>query len=76
MALPELLEEAAARLDEAAYRISEARTQAPTIPVLHEWLSAVTDYCLALSDVQRLTNQSIHEKLHAIAGRLGIESVL
>jgi len=76
MATPKLLEDAAARLDEAAYRIAEVRTQAPTIPVLHEWLSAITEYCLALSDIQRLNNESIHEKLHAIAGRLGIEQVL
>lgn len=76
MALPKLLEEAAARLEEAAYRIHEVRTQSPTIPTLHEWMSALTEYCLALSDIQRLNNESVHEKLHAIAGRLGVEGVL
>ena len=76
MALPKLLEEAAARLDEASYRIGEVRTQSPTIATLHEWMSAMTDYCLALSDIQRLNNESIHEKLHAIAGRLGLERAL
>ena len=75
MARPTLLEDAANRLDEASYRIAEVRTQPPTIPVLHEWLSALTDYCLALSDTQRLTNESIHEKLHAIAARLRVDDV-
>ena len=36
------------------------------------WLEALTDYCLALSEVQSYHNESVHEKLHELAGRAGI----
>jgi hypothetical protein len=76
MSLPRHLEEAADRLERARFAIEEARAAIPTLASLQAWLGALTDYCEASSDIQRLTNESIHEKLHAIAGRLGIEDVL
>ena len=48
----------------------------PTVANLREWMAALTDYCRALSDIQRVNSQSIHEKLHAIAGLLGVERTL
>jgi hypothetical protein len=53
-----------------------ARSMPPTVASLQGWLAALTDYCQALSDIQRLNNESIHEKLHAIAGPLKVEHVL
>jgi hypothetical protein len=76
MSLPRHLEEAAGRLEQARFAIEEARAALPTLASLQAWLGALTEYCEALSDIQRLTNESIHEKLHAIAGRLGVEDVL
>jgi hypothetical protein len=76
MSLPQHLEEASKRLEDAAFRIEAARTQPSTPANLRAWLIALTDHGPALSDIHRLNNQSIHEKLHAIAGRLGVELVL
>jgi hypothetical protein len=76
MSLPRHLEEAADRLEQARFRIEGARAALPTLASLQAWLGTLTDYCEALSDIQRLTNESIHEKLLAIAGRLGVEDVL
>jgi hypothetical protein len=73
MSLPKHLEEAAARLKEASYRIDQARAQPPSLESLQAWLSALTDYSFAVSDMHQLNNESIHEKLHDIAGRLGLE---
>lgn len=75
MSLPKHLEEAAERLEQARFEI-DARAQVPTLATVQQWLAALTDYCQALSDIQRLNNESIHEKLHAIAGRLGLEDVV
>jgi hypothetical protein len=76
MSLPKHLDVAAKRLEDASFRIEAARAKPPTPASLQEWLAALTDYGKALSDIQRLNNESIHEKLHAIAGRLGVEHVL
>jgi hypothetical protein len=76
MSLPKHLEEAAERLEGASRRIDAARAKPPTVASLGGWLAALTDYTQALSDIQRLDNQSIHEKLHAIAGRLGVGQAL
>jgi hypothetical protein len=76
MSLPKHLGEAAKRLEDASFRIDAARVRPPTLASLQAWLAALTDYGQALSDIQRLNNESIHEKLHAIAGRLGVEHVL
>jgi hypothetical protein len=76
MTLPKHLEDAAARLNDAAGRIEQARAR-PTSPEnQRDWLGALTDYAYALSDLQRYNNESIHEKLHAVAGRLGVGAAL
>lgn len=73
MSLPKHLEEAVARLKEASWRIDQARAKPTTIGHLHEWLAALTDYSLALSEIHELSTESIHEKLHEIAGRVGMK---
>ena len=76
MSLGRHLEQATARLEEAAFRIDELRKKPPSLESQREWLIALTEYCTAASDVQRFANESVHEKLHAIAGRLGVSDVL
>ena len=66
------LVEAAAKLKEASFRIDEARQGPVTCENQKVWLEALTDYCLALSEVQSYNNESVHEKLHGLAGRAGI----
>jgi hypothetical protein len=72
MAIPKHLEEAAARLKQASTRIEAARAKPLTLATLQEWLGALTDFCSAMSDIQAFNNESIHEKLHELAGRAGI----
>lgn len=36
------------------------------------WLEALTAYCEALADIHTYNNESVHEKLHALAGRTGL----
>lgn len=70
MPVPAHLEEAAARLSEASWRLDRAKAQPFTSEAQREWLTALTEFALALSDIQRFNNESIHEKLHDLAGRL------
>lgn len=72
MSVPKHLAEAAAKLKEASFRIAEARQGPVTCENQKVWLEALTDYCLALSEVQSYHNESVHEKLHELAGRVGI----
>lgn len=72
MPVPRHLEEAADRLAAAERRIRIAKELAPSLKSLQEWLDALTDYAIASSDIQRFTNESVHEKLHELAGRTGI----
>lgn len=76
MSLGKHLEQATSRLEEAAFRIDEARKKPQSLETQRDWLSALTDYCTAVNDVQRYASESVHEKLHAIAGRLGVSDVL
>lgn len=76
MSLGKHLEQAISRLDEAAFHIDEARKKPLSLESQRDWLGALTDYCAAANDVQRYANESVHEKLHAIAGRLGVSDVL
>lgn len=72
MAVSKLLEEAAERIREASLRIEQAQ-EAPSSADSHRiWLEALTDYCRALADIQSYNNESIHEKLHKLAGRGGL----
>jgi len=73
MALPKHLEEAVARLKEASFRIEQVRTKPSTLESHKEWLVALTDFSFALSDIHEYNNESVHEKLHEIAGRLGLK---
>jgi len=72
MSVPKHLAEAAAKLKEASFRIDEARQGPVTCENQKVWLEALTDYCLALSEVQSYNNESVHEKIHELAGRVGI----
>ncbi len=72
MTVPKHLEAAAARMKEATFRIDEARQGPVTCENQKVWLEALTDYCLALSEVQAYCNESVHEKLHELAGRTGL----
>lgn len=73
MALPKQLEKAAARLEEATWRIDQARNKPLSLESLHEWLNALTDFSLAQSEIHQLNNESIHEKLHELAGRVHLK---
>lgn len=72
MSVPKHLAEAAAKLKEASFRIGEAQQGPVTCENQKVWLEALTDYCLALSEVQSYHKESVHEKLHELAGRAGI----
>lgn len=74
MALPKHLDDAADRLHEAFARIEDARARPASPESLHEWLSALTDYAQALTDLHEFSNESVHEKLHALAGLLKLRS--
>ncbi len=72
MAIPKHLDEAVSRLNTASRQIDEARAKPLTLESVREWLVALTNYVLAASDVQAFNNESVHEKLHEIAGRVGL----
>jgi hypothetical protein len=72
MAVPKHLDEAASRLKEARLRIEVARESPASLDSLKEWLAALTDYAEALKDIQEYSNESVHEKLHQLAGRVGL----
>ena len=74
MALPKHLDDAADRLHEAFARIEEARAKPTSPESLHEWLAALTDYAQALTDLHEFSNESVHEKLHLLAGLLKLKS--
>ena len=75
MTVPKHLEESAAKMNEATFRIEEARQGPVTCENQKVWLEALTDYCLALSEVQAYGNESVHEKLHELAGRMGLRKI-
>ncbi len=72
MAVPRHLDEAVARLRAASARIDDVRTKPANMDGLQEWLAALTDFCLALSDIQAFNNESLHERLHELAARGGL----
>lgn len=73
MSLPKHLDEAVGRLREASVRLEQARGKPVTLENQQEWLAVLTDFSMALSDIHEFNNESIHEKLHEIAGRLGLK---
>ncbi len=72
MPIPKHLDAAVARLKAASLQIDEVRTKPTSMDALQQWLAALTDFCLALSDIHAFSNESIHEKLHELAGRIGL----
>lgn len=72
MTVSKHLDNAAARMKEASFRIEAARQGPLTCENQNVWLEALTDYCVALSEVQAYCNESVHEKLHELAGRTGL----
>jgi hypothetical protein len=66
------VEEAAEKLQEAARQIALAREGPATCENQRVWLEALTAYCEALADIQTYNNESVHEKLHALSGRMGL----
>jgi hypothetical protein len=74
MAVPKHVDQAAARLQEAGRRIEAIRQQPLSLESAREWLEALTDLSMALSDIQSFNNESVHEKLHQLAARMGIKN--
>lgn len=72
MAVPKHLDEAVSRLKAASARIELARQKPFTHEVQQEWLIALTDLSYALCDIQEFNNESVHEKLHELAARIGL----
>lgn len=70
MPVPRHLDEAVTRLNEARTRIDSARERPLSLESMQEWLGALTDFALAQSEIQMYNNESVHEKLHEIAGRV------
>ena len=73
MSLAKHLEEAVERLKNAEFRIEEARNKSASAGELRQWLVALSDFSSALSDIQRYNNESVHEKLHELAERIGLK---
>jgi hypothetical protein len=72
MAVPKHLEQAVVKLKEASLRIDQAREGPATCDNQKLWLEGLTDYCQSLADIQSYNNESVHEKLHELAARIGL----
>lgn len=70
MSTPELMKTAATRMEAAAKKLAEARELPFTPGALKQWMEALTEYALALGEVQQYSQQSIHEKLQAVGREL------
>jgi hypothetical protein len=70
MTLKKQLEKAAERLEEAAARLQGASEEPVTLDSLAVRIDALTEYALALADIQAFNNESIHEKLQDLASRM------
>lgn len=66
------VEEAAGKLKEAAGAIALAREGPDNCENQRAWLEGLTAYCEALADIHTYNNESVHEKLHELAGRMGL----
>lgn len=73
MSLSKHLEAAVEKLKNAESRIGAARNKASSPEDLRLWVVALSDFCLALSDIQTFNNESVHEKLHELAERIGLK---
>ena len=72
MTLPKHLEDAVKKLEEASNRIDKAKDKPVTLESLQEWLLALTYYSRATSEIHQLNNESLHEKVHELASRIGL----
>ena len=70
MAVTQLMKAASERMEQAARRLRIAREGPFTPSALQEWLSALTDYALALGEVQAFSQESVHEKLQQLSHEL------
>lgn len=66
------VEEAAGKLQEAARQIALAQEGPNSCENQRVWLEGLTAYCEALADLHTYNNESVHEKLHELAGRMGL----
>jgi hypothetical protein len=72
MTLPKHLDDAVAKLEQASHQIDQARANPLTLENIREWLEGLTNYVKATTEIQQLNNESVHEKLHDLAGRIGL----
>ena len=69
MSLSRHLEEATSRLEGARQKIEEQRDEPASLESLRAWLAGLTEAINAVVDIQTYNNESIHEKLQALARR-------
>jgi len=70
MPVTKLMNAASEKMETAAAKLRSAREGAFTPSALQEWLTALTDYALALGEVQQYSQESIHEKLQQLSREL------
>ena len=70
MAVTELMRDASERMERAEAKLKEARNGPFTPSALHAWLSALTDFAIALGEVQTYSQESAQEKLQALGREL------
>ncbi len=73
MSLNEHVEEALTRLDSAERKIRACQEEEASLENMHTWLSALTDYVIALADTHELDREQIDGHLHEVAQRVGLE---
>lgn len=70
MATPALLQQAADRLELAQLKLAHFRESPSTPANTRRWLEALTDYALALGEVQAFAQESADERLQALERRV------
>jgi hypothetical protein len=75
MTLAKHLDDAVTRMKNASTRIEQARQEPASDESLRYWLIALSDFCVALSDIQAFNNESVHEKLRELAERTHVKAV-
>lgn len=63
MALNRRLEEAADRLKMASLRIDEIRSRPASQDQMQEWLAALTDYVIAMTELHDLNMETLREDM-------------
>jgi hypothetical protein len=75
MTLAKHLDDAVHRMKDAAARVEQARKEPPSDESIRYWLTALSDLCVAMSDIQSFNNESVHEKLRELAERMHVRAV-